>query len=157
MSRVIRISDETYARLQQMAEPLSDRPADVIDRLLDAATFAGSAREQALNDETARLREILSTPKYQPFLDAVASEAAHQSWRQHEFRDDLKTPRDWFWLLTYLTSKAANAHEDGDSLKALHHTISSSAVLYHWHSALTSEYGPPPVPDGPHQPQEQED
>ncbi len=35
MGKVIRISDETFSRLQQLAEPLVDTPASVIDKLLD--------------------------------------------------------------------------------------------------------------------------
>ena len=35
MSKVIRISDTTFSRLQKLAEPLVDTPASVIDKLLD--------------------------------------------------------------------------------------------------------------------------
>ena len=35
MSKVIRISDETFSRLQNLAEPLVDTPASVIEKLLD--------------------------------------------------------------------------------------------------------------------------
>lgn len=35
MSKVIRISDKTFSRLQNLAEPLVDTPASVIDKLLD--------------------------------------------------------------------------------------------------------------------------
>jgi hypothetical protein len=35
MSKVIRISEETFIRLQELAEPLVDTPATVIERLLD--------------------------------------------------------------------------------------------------------------------------
>lgn len=35
MSKVVRISDEAFSRLQQLAEPLVDTPSSVIDKLLD--------------------------------------------------------------------------------------------------------------------------
>lgn len=35
MSKVIRISDETFSKLQNLAEPLVDTPASVIEKLLD--------------------------------------------------------------------------------------------------------------------------
>jgi len=34
-TRVIRIKHSTFARLQNHAEPLADKPSDVIDRVLD--------------------------------------------------------------------------------------------------------------------------
>lgn len=42
MSKVIRISDETFSRLQNLAEPLVDTPASVIEKLLDEHKSASS-------------------------------------------------------------------------------------------------------------------
>lgn len=35
MSKVIRVSDDAYERLKDLAEPFVDSPSDVVDRLLD--------------------------------------------------------------------------------------------------------------------------
>ena len=89
--------------------------------------------------EAKRLTRILNTPLYEPFIDAVRSEAAHQAWRWEE--DDLgKEPQDWFWLLGYLSGKALRAHIDGDHDQAMHHTVSSAAVAAHWHQAIMRRF-----------------
>ncbi|MBT5877314.1 MAG: hypothetical protein HOH43_28085 [Candidatus Latescibacteria bacterium] len=43
MSPVIRVSDETFERLQSIATPFTDKPGDVIERLLDSHQAATSA------------------------------------------------------------------------------------------------------------------
>ena len=92
-----------------------------------------------LKAEVARLTKILNTPKYDPFFDAVKAEAMHQDWRWPVEHDADKQPQDWFWVLGYLQGKALRACLDGDKRKALHHTISSAAVLAHWHQAIQAE------------------
>ena len=82
-----------------------------------------------LKAENARLRKILNTPLYDDFLESVKVEAAHQVWRWGAEHDRKKQAEDWFWLVGYLVGKALRAHIEGDVEKALHHTISSSAVL----------------------------
>ena len=67
------------------------------------------------------------------WCEGAKLEAAHQVQRWGEEQDRLKNPEDWFWLLAYLSGKALRAHIDGDVVKARHHTISSGAVLAHWH------------------------
>ena len=48
----------------------------------------------------------------------------------------VRPPEDWFWTLSYLAGKALRAHIDGDRNKALHHTISSAALLLNWHRRM---------------------
>ena len=89
--------------------------------------------------ELRRLRRILNTPVYQPFLEAVRAEAAHQAARADEYEDETKSPEDWFWLLDHLQGKALASHQNSNFDHALHHTISSAAVLFHWHAAITAQ------------------
>lgn len=82
------------------------------------------------------LDKKLNSPELISFRDAVVLEAAHQRERWGSEHDAGKEPQDWFWLLGYLAGKALRAHIDGDVDKALHHTISTAAVLNNWHAAI---------------------
>lgn len=84
----------------------------------------------------ARLTGLLNTPETAEFLKGVALEMPHQRERWGVEHDAGKTPLDWVWLLGHLVNKAARAALDGDTDKALHHTISSAAALGNWHAAL---------------------
>ena len=66
-------------------------------------------------------------------------EAAHQIDRWGADHDAGKTPWDWFWTVGYLAQKAASAALAGDTDKAKHHTISTSALLLNWHRRLSGE------------------
>jgi hypothetical protein len=57
---------------------------------------------------------------------------AHQVERWGTVHDRAKAPADWFWLVGYLGGKALHANAAGDREKALHHTISTAAVLANW-------------------------
>jgi hypothetical protein len=70
------------------------------------------------------------------FLDGTRAEVAHQIQRWGTVGDRAKEPQDWFWLVGYLAGKALAAHVNGDINKALHHTISSAAVLANWHTHI---------------------
>ena len=94
-----------------------------------------------LREEVARLTKILNTPLFEDFVAAVKMEAAHQESNQAKLRDDLKEPEDWYWILGYLSGKALRAHLAGDREKSLHHTISSAALLLHWHKAILEQFG----------------
>ena len=74
-----------------------------------------------------------------PFLEAVDDEARFQREWWGRDHDAEKEPQDWYWLIGYLAGKALRAHIDGDRDKALHHTISTAAVLLHWHSAVQAD------------------
>ena len=105
----------------------------------------------ALQREVDRLTDLLNSPVTKVFLKGVEREAAHQEARQDEYRDEDKTPEDWFWLVGYLSGKALRAHIDGNECKARHHTISTAAVLSKWHRAIGggTPIEPPEVPEPP--------
>ena len=92
-----------------------------------------------LRAEIGRLNNILNTPLYDDFIEAVRAEAPHQRWRWGKPQDEAKTPEDWLGLIHYLAGKAKDAHEQGDRKRALHHTISSAAALMHWHEAILEQ------------------
>lgn len=93
----------------------------------------------ALAVQEARIAELEAerdNPQVADFTSAVALEAMHQRARWGSSHDAGKTPFDWFWLIGYLSQKAADAAVRGDNFKALHHTISTAAALANWHTAL---------------------
>ena len=93
------------------------------------------AKVERLETEVEGLRGLINTPLHDDFVEAVKIEAAHQSERW--VREDAdKEPEDWFWTLGYLSGKALRAHRHGDRKTALHHTISSAALLFHWHRRI---------------------
>ena len=106
-----------------------------------------SDREQELQAEVDRLQArvvqleaLLDTPLYNDFTEAAKREAGHQI-KRWGLGDAAKEPQDWFWTLGFLSGKALRAHLDGDREKALHHTISSAAMLLNWHRKILSEKG----------------
>lgn len=84
-------------------------------------------------------REIINSPETADFMSAVPLEAAHQRARWGESHDGGKGPLDWFWLIGYLSQKAAMAELAGDTEKARHHTISTAAALANWHRAIVDK------------------
>ena len=87
--------------------------------------------------EIERLRaEIINSPETADFMAGVPIEAAHQRERWGADHDAGKSPFDWFWLIGYLSQKAADAAVRGDTEKARHHTISTGAALANWHAHL---------------------
>ena len=101
-------------------------------------TILRDGMERAVNNVT-RVHTLINSPIYGDFLQAVRTEAVHQVERWGEPHDKAKEPEDWLWLMGYLVGKAVRAQRDGDTAKALHHTISSAAVLLNWHAALHGE------------------
>jgi len=103
-----------------------------------ADKFLGMASDKItiLEDRVKELEALLNTPELKDFIKAVPLEAAHQRERWGVEHDAGKEPEDWFWLLGYLAGKALAAFKIGDKEKALHHTISSAAVLANWHAAI---------------------
>lgn len=90
------------------------------------------ARER-LEAEVARLLALINTPTVDEWFAGVRTEAAHQQerWGSH---DAEKSPLDWFWLIGYLAQKVVSADT---TEKALHHTVSTAAVLFNWHQAIS--------------------
>lgn len=65
MSKVIRISDETFSRLQKLAEPLVDTPASVINKLLDefeSKLSGNKANETAMTYKIATNKNLFLVP-----------------------------------------------------------------------------------------------
>ena len=75
---------------------------------------------------------LINTPHTGEWFEAVRLEAAHQIERWGVDHDRGKGPPEWFWLIGYLAGKAVAAALKGDTEKALHHTISTGAVLLNW-------------------------
>jgi hypothetical protein len=106
---------------------------------LGYARGLADAREAVAERE--RLQRLLNTPETLRFLEGTRIEVAHQIERWGTVHDRAKEPQDWFWLLGYLSGKALKAHVDGDADKAMHHCISSAAVLANWHTHIAIGYG----------------
>jgi hypothetical protein len=96
--------------------------------------YPGREKEAALLAEVERLNGLLNTPELHDFGKAVVLEAAHQRERWGVEHDTGKEPQDWFWVVGYLAGKALRSHLDGNQEKALHHCISTAAVLANWHA-----------------------
>ena len=150
MAKLLRISDDDHHRILALAANSGLRPEDVVTALLDQHSPPEGEPLPAVSRQTRelrRLRRILNTPVYQPFLEAVRAEAAHQAARANEYEDETKSADDWFWLLDHLQGKAMASHQNGNFDHALHHTISSAAVLFHWHAAITAQQAQAPPPE----------
>ena len=89
-----------------------------------------------LSQERDTLLDLINSPHNAEFLEGVRREIAHQVHRWGTVHDRAKAPADWLWLLGYLAGKALHAHAAGDTEKALHHCISSAAVLANWHTHI---------------------
>lgn len=106
--------------------------AMALDRLHQfAETALGNAQE------IGRLTALINNPETADFLKGVSLEMPHQRERWGAAHDAGKDPLDWVWLLGHLVNKAARAAIEGDTDKALHHTISSAAALGNWHAAIS--------------------
>ena len=95
----------------------------------------------ALAAERDRLDALVNSPETGDFLIGVRNEVAHQVERWGTVHDRAKEPGDWFWLVGYLANKALVAHVKGDTEKALHHCISTAAVLANWHTHVAHGAG----------------
>lgn len=102
-----------------------------------AALSTPSASVERATIEREVRTAIINTPETAEFMAGVPIEAAHQRERWGSEHDAGKSPFDWFWLIGYLSQKAADAATRGDADKAMHHTISTAAALANWHLALS--------------------
>jgi hypothetical protein len=101
-----------------------------------------TGQDPAIDDlqaEVERLIGILNTPMLEPFAEAVVAEAKHQVFRWGPDHDATKDPEQWFWVLGYLAGKAIGAVKAGDTEKALHHVVTSGALLANWHRHLIAQ------------------
>lgn len=95
------------------------------------------AERRQLLKRIAELEALLNSAPVADFLESVRVEAAHQVERWKIEHDDGKAPTDWLWLLGYLATKATTSATLGDTKKALHHVVTSAAVLLNWHARLS--------------------
>lgn len=96
-------------------------------------------RNIRLQREVEYLTQLLNTPINHEWFEGVQREIGHQLQRWASEHDSGKTPADWFWLIGYLSQKAMMAQLAGDTEKAVHHTITTGAALFHWHRSITGE------------------
>lgn len=113
----------------------TEREAEIRQRWYGKKADDGKAITEVL-DELDRVRSLLNTPELHDFAKAVTLEAAHQRERWPIDHDEQKEPQDWFWVVGYLAGKALRSHIDGDREKALHHTITTAALLANWHARI---------------------
>ncbi len=123
-----RVQGECERLRETLSSERSKARADVaaISMERDAAILSESEAAKAYD-----------SPDTSNFLSAVRAEAAHQIHRFGADHDGGKSAPDWFWLLGFLAGKALSSSLSGDQQKALHHTISSAAVLMNWHAYIS--------------------
>lgn len=107
--------------------------------VLRAGYEAMSDTETMLRQRIAELESLINTPEVEDFMAAIPIEAAHQVERWGPDHDTNKTPMDWFWVLGYLSQKAAMSQLSGDLEKAQHHCITVAALCLTWHKKITHE------------------
>ena len=143
---------------ESLAKAPSDGGACVLlkrDEVADLIHDARAARE---------LLRLIDTPELVDFPKAVHLEAVHQVQRWGVSDRKSKQPYDWHWLLAHLAGRALEHHKEAERLcgvrdrvteeglletraaidsqiayhreKAVHHTITSAAVLAHWHASV---------------------
>jgi hypothetical protein len=135
--------------MHNVAKPQSSRetalraglPAAEIIRRIDEIRAGGDPwvafhALEPLRAEFIRLDDLINKPHTDDWFEAVRLEAAHQVERWGVEHDNGKGPPEWFWLIGYLAGKAVASEIEGDADKAMHHTISSGAVLLNWWRSL---------------------
>ncbi len=88
---------------------------------------------EPVREYVARMDAIINTPETEDFIRGVAIEAEHQRQRWPEDHDASKNGFDWFWVVGFLSQKAATAFEQKDADKTLHHCISTAALMMNMH------------------------
>ncbi len=131
--------EDLERQLSQCQEDLIRSEAALVDAICRREE-AEAERDQARNN-AAEASRAYNSPVTTVFLEGVANEAAHQVSEWGVDHDAGKSPSDWFWLVGHLAGKALHAEILGDTEKALHHTISSGALLMNWHAFMLGERG----------------
>ncbi len=123
-------------------------------------------RFEAAEKERARLHDLVNTPELVNFPKAVQLEAVHQVERWGKDDRTSKVPSDWHWLAAHLAGRALEHHKEAERLqpqlqawslncpdadllltsmreqiafhreKAVHHCITTAAVMSHWHASV---------------------
>lgn len=110
-------------------------------RVADASGWSGWVRQIIVKEVLTAIMEVreklINAPETKSFMVGVPLEATHQRERWGDNHDADKGPLDWFWLIGYLSQKAATAAIEGDIEKAKHHTISTAAALANWHLSMS--------------------
>jgi hypothetical protein len=110
-------------------------------RTLEERVASLEAALGEMTEDRDRLDALVNSPETRDFLTGVRNEVAHQIERWGTVHDRAKEPADWFWLVGYLGGKALSAHVKGDTEKAMHHCISTSAALANWHAHIAHGSG----------------
>lgn len=148
-------------RVMQPKEPDAAPPqVDRAEAMQDPVLLA--AELQQVRSERDRLQQLINTPELVDFAKAVQMEAAHQELRWGSADREGKGPYEWFWLLSHLATRALEHHKEAERLragwgvdetheahhaaiihhreKAVHHCITSAAMLAHWHAAVLGKH-----------------
>jgi hypothetical protein len=145
--------------------------------ILDNDEHARLLAQAARADE---LQALIDTPELVDFPKAVHLEAVHQVVRCGTADREGKGPYEWFWLLSHLATRALEHHKEAERLsavsgaqqcdeahssaiahhrnKAVHHVITSAAVMSHWHASILGRAtnmrpGAPSPPEVTHEPE----
>lgn len=119
--------------IQQLSALMAVEPTAEGREILNRAICKINAMEK----ENEELVTLLWTPENMNFCEGVVREAGHQVKRWGKQHDADKHPTEWVFLIGHLATKAASAAVQGNTEKALHHTISTAAVCAHWHAKLS--------------------
>lgn len=135
-----RTANATIAEIYQLCTGATGEPgnwhgAEPVRAKLESLTAALARAEQ----DAERMRALINTPETADFIEGMKREVAHQVQRWGYAHDRSKSAENWFWLVGYLTGKALRSAITGDHEKARHHTISSGAALFNWHTAITHD------------------
>lgn len=149
------------AWVQSLAQAPNDGGAFVLLKRDEVAALIHDARA------ARQLLDLVNTPELVDFPRAVQLEAVHQvqRWGTDDRRG--KSPHEWFWLLSHLATRALEHHKEAERLgaaralyahpcvaewldeqidhhadKAVHHCITSAAVLSHWHASIVGKATP---------------
>lgn len=118
------ISDQAHAAAVEMATLLALLGAETVQQARDTV------------NGLLRMKAIVNAPEIADFAAGVLLEAAHQRNRFGTSTDPGKAAEDWFWLVGYLAGKVLRALAAKDTDKAMHHCISTAAVMANWHAAI---------------------
>lgn len=137
------MTDTTPDSIGALVERVRSAHMYLADRMVEIPEDLRVALLQSLTDLTRERDEaraaIINSPETADFMAGVPIEAAHQRERWGVDHDAGKSPFDWFWLIGFLSQKAADAAVRGDVEKAKHHTISTAAALANWHAVLSGK------------------
>lgn len=114
--------------------------SDGLQAVMDILALSENEDYQlSLQNRLNEAHELLNAPELHDFSRGVVLEAAHQRQKWGAEHDAGKHPTDWLFLLGFLGGKACQAVLAGNKEKALHHCISSAAMLANWHALILSD------------------